>query len=75
MNFAQLTSQQSLRTNEAALIAFEEKKHASLFLIPRSTLGEVNEKKDWRIYHDLAQYLIKEARKLCTKTTTVLASK
>ena len=65
MSFAQLTSQQSLRTNEAALTAFESKLyHAGLSLIPRSTLGEMNEKKDWRIYHDLAQHLIKKARKL-----------
>ena len=68
MSFAQLTSQQSLRTNEAALTAFEGKLyHAGLSLIPRSTLGEMNEKKDWRIYHDLAQYLIKKARKLYDK--------
>lgn len=65
MSFAQLTSQQSLRTNEATLTAFEQKLyHSGLCLIPRSTLSEMNEKKDWRIYHDLAQYLIKKARKL-----------
>lgn len=65
MSFAQLTSQQSLRTNGATLTAFEQKLyHSGLCLIPRSTLSEMNEKKDWRIYHDLAQYLIKKARKL-----------
>ena len=68
MSFAQLTSQQSLRANEAALTAFESKLyHAGLSIIPRSTLGELNEKKDWRIYHDLAQYLIKKARKFYDK--------
>ena len=68
MAFAQLTSQQSLRTNEAALTAFEQKLyHAGLSLIPRSTLSEMNEKKDWRIYHDFAQCLIKRAEKLYSK--------
>ena len=68
MSFAQLTSQQSLRTNEAALTAFESKLyHSGLSLIPRSTLADLNEAKDWRIYHDLAQYLIKKATKLYDK--------
>ena len=68
MAFAQLPSQQSLRTNEAALTAFEQKLyHAGLSLIPRSTLSEMNEKKDWRIYHDFAQCLIKRAEKLYSK--------
>ena len=68
MSFAQLTSQQSLRTNEAALTAFEHKLyHSGLSLIPRSTLSEMNEKKDWRIYHDLGQYLIKKVTKLYEK--------
>lgn len=68
MAFAQLTSQQSLRTNEAALTAFEQKLyHAGLSLIPRSTLSEMNEKKDWRIYHDFAQCLIKKAEMLYSK--------
>lgn len=68
MSFAQLTSQQSLRTNEAALTAFEQKLyHSGLSLIPRSTLSEMNEKKDWRIYHDFAQYLIRKAQKLYSR--------
>lgn len=68
MSFAQLTSQQSLRTNEASLTAFEQRLyHSGLSLIPRSTLSDMNEKKDWRIYHDLAQHLIKEARRLYEK--------
>jgi hypothetical protein len=32
--------------------------------ICRSTLAEANESRDWRIYHDLAQILIRKARKL-----------
>lgn len=68
MSFAQFTNQQSLRTTEASLTAFESKLyHAGLALIPRSTLADMNENKDWRIYHDFAQYLIKEARKLYDK--------
>jgi hypothetical protein len=68
MSFAQFTSQQSLRTNEAALTAFESKLyHSCLTLIPRSSLSDLNEQKDWRIYHDLAMYLVKKARKLYDK--------
>ena len=68
MSFAQFTSQQSLRTNEAALTAFESKLyHSGLTLIPRSSLSDLNEQKDWRIYHDLAMYLVKKARKLYDK--------
>jgi len=32
--------------------------------ISRSTLADANEKRDWRIYRDLAQVLIAQARKL-----------
>ena len=32
--------------------------------ISRSTLAEANEGRDWRIYHDIAQILIRKARKL-----------
>lgn len=53
MSFAQFTNQQSLRTNEASLTAFESKLyHAGLALIPRSTLADMNENKEWRIYHE-----------------------
>ena len=31
-------------------------------IIPRSTLADANEKRDWRIYADFAQVLIKQAR-------------
>jgi hypothetical protein len=33
-------------------------------LIARSTLAEANERRDWRIYHDFAQVLIRRARQL-----------
>jgi len=32
--------------------------------MPRSTLAEANEKKNWHIYQDFAQVLIREAKKL-----------
>ena len=68
MSFAQFTSQQSLRTNEAALTAFESKLyHSGLSLIPHSTLADLNKTKDKYIYHNLTQYLIKKARKLYDK--------
>lgn len=31
--------------------------------LPRSTLADANEKRDWRIYADLAQILIRKFRK------------
>lgn len=65
MSIAQFTSQQSLHTNEVALTAFESKLyHSGLIPIPRSSFSDLNEQKDWRIYHDLAMYLVKKARKL-----------
>lgn len=30
--------------------------------MPKSTLAEANEKKDWRIYQDFAQVLIRQAK-------------
>ncbi len=68
MSFAQFTSLQNIRTNEAALTAFENKLyHSGLCLISRSTLANSTKTKDRRINHDLVQYLIKKARKIYDK--------
>ena len=66
MAFAQLTFRESLRDIEVCLRAVEKKLyHMGLRgKISRSTLADANEKRDWRIYRDFAQILIKEARKL-----------
>ena len=64
--FAQLTYRESLRDIETCLGAMQKKLyHAGLRGSPaRSTLADANEKRDWRIYADLAQVLIARARKL-----------
>lgn len=66
MLFAQLTYRESLRDIEACLKAAPEKIYHMGFTGPvsRSTLADANERRDWRIYADLAQALITEARKL-----------
>jgi hypothetical protein len=66
MGFAQLTYRESLRDIESCLTAFSAKLYHSGIKQPvsRSTLAEANENRDWRIYADFAQVLIKEARRL-----------
>lgn len=66
MLFAQLTYRRSLRDIEACLGAAPEKIYHMGFTGPvsRSTLADANEQRDWRIYADVAQVLITEARRL-----------
>jgi len=66
MSFAQLTFRESLRDIEACLTALSGKLYHSGIKqpVPKSTLAEANENRDWRIYADFAQVLIKEARRL-----------
>jgi len=66
MAFAQLTYRESLRDIEACLRAQESKLfHMGIQAkVSRSTLADANEKRDWRIYADLAQALIHTARRL-----------
>jgi len=66
MSFAQLTYRESLRDIEACL-----RSRSNLLYhlgirgnVARSTLADANEQRDWRIYADLAQWLIARARKL-----------
>ena len=69
MGFAQLTYRESLRDIESCLTAFSNKLYHSGIKqpVPKSTLAEANESRDWRIYADYAQVLIKEARDLYKK--------
>jgi len=64
--FAQLTYRESLRDIEACLSAQVSKLYHMGFREPirRSTLSDANEARDWRIYADFAQGLIRQARKL-----------
>ena len=66
MAFAQLTYRESLRDIETCLSAQAGKRYAMGFREPvrRSTLADANEVRDWRIYAELAQRLIAQARKL-----------
>ena len=66
MAFAQLTYRDSLRDVETCLRALQGKLFRCGFRgrISRSTLADANETRDWRIYHDFAQILIKKARQL-----------
>lgn len=66
MAFAQLTYRESLRDIETCLTVQVSKLYGMGFRQPvrRSTLADANETRDWRIYADLAQRLIAQARKL-----------
>jgi len=66
MAFAQLTYRESLRDIEACLRAHKDKLYHMGIRgsVSRSTLAEANERRDWRIYADLAQALIRIARPL-----------
>lgn len=66
MAFAQLTYRESLRDIEACLRSLNQKLyHAGIKgTISRSTLAEANENRDWRIYGDFAQILIRQTREL-----------
>ena len=64
--FAQLTWRESLRDIEVCLSAQASKLyHMGLReAVARSTLADANEGRDWRIWHELAQLLIRRARRL-----------
>jgi IS4 transposase len=66
MAFAQLTYRESLRDIEVCLCAQRQKLYHAGFSGPvkRSTLADANETRDWRIYRDFAQSLIRIARPL-----------
>ena len=67
MAFAQLTCRESLRDIEACLRALGAKLYHMGFQgkVARSTLADANESRDWRIFADFAQVLIRIARPLC----------
>jgi transposase len=69
MAFAQLTYRDSLRDIETCLRALEPKLYHAGFRgkISRSTLGDANKRRDWRIWADFAQVLIRRARALYAK--------
>ena len=66
MAFAQLTYRKSLRDIETCLRALGAKLYHLGIRghVSRSTLADANETRDWRIYADFAQVLIRQARVL-----------
>jgi len=66
MAFAQLTYRESLRDIETCLRAHSAKLyHLGIRgAVARSTLADANEARDWRIYAEFAQHLIRIARRL-----------
>lgn len=66
MAFAQLTFRESLRDIETCLRSVGPKLYHAGFRggVSRSTLGDANRLRDWRIYCDFAQLLIARARRL-----------
>jgi hypothetical protein len=69
MAFAQLTYRESLRDIETCLRSVESRLYHLGIRghIARSTLADANENRDWRIYADFAQVLIRTARSLYAK--------
>jgi Domain of unknown function (DUF4372)/Transposase DDE domain len=66
MAFAQLTYRESLRDIEVCLRAVSAKLYHMGFQakVARTTLADANESRDWRIFADFAQILIRIARPL-----------
>jgi Domain of unknown function (DUF4372)/Transposase DDE domain len=67
MAFAQLTCRESLRDIETCLRAMSAKLYHAGFRcgrVSRSTLADANERRDWRIWADLAAVMIGHARTL-----------
>ena len=75
MAFAQLTYRESLRDIEACLGAIGPKLyHMGIgSTVARSTLADANENRDWRIFADFAQVLIRAALKLYANDPTGIA--
>ena len=63
-NFAQFTDRAGLRDIETTLNLCGDLYRSGIKVMPRSTLAEANEKKDWRIYQDFAMTLVGEATAL-----------
>ena len=69
MAFGQLTYRTSLRDIETCLRSLKSKLYHAGFRgkVSRSTLADANRQRDWRIYADFAQVLIRRARALYAK--------
>ena len=74
MAFAQLTYRESLRDIETCMAAQPAKLYGMGFrtAVRRTTLADANELRDWRMYAEFAQVLIRQARKLHAQEPGVL---
>lgn len=74
MSFAQLTYRESLRDIQACLRATKQKTYHMGIRekISRNTLAHANQTRDWRIYADFAQVLIRKARQLYANDSFVI---
>ena len=64
MSFAQFTDRSGLRDIETTLNLCGDLYRSGIKVMPKSTLAEANEKKDWHIYQDFAMTLVKESTAL-----------
>ena len=65
MSFAQFTDRSGLRDIETTLdLCSQDLFRSGLKIMPKSTLAEANEKKDWHIYQDFGNVLIQKAKEL-----------
>src|SRR5574344_592372 len=61
----QFTNRSGLRDIETTLdLCSQDLYRSGLKIMPKSTLAEANEKKDWRIYQDFGNVLIQKAKEL-----------
>lgn len=69
MSYAQLTGRDSLRDIENCLMALSTKLyHCGIsYAVPLNTLAKANENRDWHIYKDFAEVLLKKVRSLYAK--------
>ena len=76
MSFAQLTGRESLRDIEACLFAHKDKLfHMGLrSKISRATLADANKTRNWKIYADFTQSLIKIAQLLYARLQVMTCS-
>jgi hypothetical protein len=77
MAFGQLTFRESLRDVETCLGSRQDQLYHLGIRgeVSHSTLADANRERDWRIYHDLAQQLIRRARALYQNEPTGLELK
>ena len=64
MSFAQFTDRSGLRDIETTLNLCGDLYRSGIKVMPKSTLPEPNDKKEWSVYQDFAMTVVKEATAL-----------